>query len=100
VLTPAHAILNYFYAILETETTIAAQRMGFDPALGLMRADQRYRASLASDLMEPVRPVADEIAIELLKDCELGGVRFSRFARAFAGWGPAWHGNWGSTHPS
>jgi CRISPR/Cas system-associated endonuclease Cas1 len=26
--TPAHAILNYLYAILQTEATIAAQRMG------------------------------------------------------------------------
>ncbi len=39
-LTPAHAMLNYLYAILETEATIAAQRMGFDPMLGLMHARQ------------------------------------------------------------
>src|SRR5262249_30975020 len=32
-LTPAHAMLNYLYAILECEATIAAQRMGFDPTL-------------------------------------------------------------------
>jgi Uncharacterized protein predicted to be involved in DNA repair len=67
-LTPAHAILNYLYAILETETTISIQRMGLDPTLGLMHADKRYRPSLASDLMEPVRPIADRIAIELLRD--------------------------------
>jgi CRISP-associated protein Cas1 len=58
-------------AILETETTIAAHRMGFDPSLGLMHTDQRYRASLSSNLMEPVRPVADRIAIELLQSREL-----------------------------
>jgi len=29
-----------------------------------------YRPSLASDLMEPVRPVADRIAFELLTDRE------------------------------
>ena len=66
-LTPAHAILNYLYAILETETTIAAQRMGFDPSLGLMHTDKRYRASLTSDLMEPVRPAADHMAIDLIR---------------------------------
>jgi len=66
--TPAHAILNYLYAIAQTEATIAAQRMGFDPTLGLMHTDKRYRPSLASDLMEPVRPVADRIAFELLRD--------------------------------
>jgi CRISPR-associated protein Cas1 len=69
--TPAHAILNYLYAILQTEATIAAQRMGFDPTLGLMHADKRYRPSLASDLMEPVRPVADRIVIDLLQERDL-----------------------------
>lgn len=69
--TPAHAILNYLYAILQTEATIAAQRMGFDPTLGLMHADKRYRPSLASDLMEPVRPKADQIVIDLLRKREL-----------------------------
>jgi CRISP-associated protein Cas1 len=45
--------------------------MGFDPALGLMHADKRYRASLASDLMEPARPAADAIAVELFGAREL-----------------------------
>jgi len=39
--TPVHALLNYTYAILETEATIAAHKLGFDPSLGLMHADQR-----------------------------------------------------------
>ena len=69
--TPTHAILNYLYAILQTEATIAAQRMGFDPTLGLMHADKRYRPSLASDLMEPARPAADRIVVELLGGREL-----------------------------
>ena len=33
-------MLNYLYAILESEATIAAHRMGFDPTLGLMHADK------------------------------------------------------------
>jgi hypothetical protein len=44
--------------------------MGFDTTLGLPHNDKRYRLSLASDLMEPVRPVADRIAFELLRDRE------------------------------
>ncbi len=52
--TPAHAALNYISAIAHSEATIAVQRMGFDPTLGLMHTDKRYRPSLASDLMEPV----------------------------------------------
>ena len=70
-LTPAHAMLNYLYAMLETEATIAAHRMSLDPTMGLMHADKRYRASLASDLMEPARPSVDEIVLNLLEDREL-----------------------------
>src|SRR5436190_1715166 len=64
-------MLNYLYAICESEATIASYRMGFDPSLGLMHADKRYRASLASDLMEPVRPIADAMVVELLEPREL-----------------------------
>jgi CRISP-associated protein Cas1 len=64
--TPVHAILNYTYAILEVEATIAAHAVGFDPSLGIMHADHRYRGSLATDLMEPSRPVADGLILDLL----------------------------------
>lgn len=70
-LTPAHALLNYTYAIVETEAIIAAQTLGLDPSLGLMHTDQRYRTSLATDLMEPARPAADEIVLDILHQREL-----------------------------
>lgn len=63
--SPVHAILNYGYAILEVEATIAAHKLGLDPSLGLMHVDKRYRGSLASDLMEPVRPVLDGLVLDL-----------------------------------
>ncbi len=69
--SPAHALLNYTYAILETEATIAAHALGFDPSLGIMHTDVRYRSSLATDLMEPARPIADELVLELLDQREL-----------------------------
>jgi CRISPR associated protein Cas1/Short repeat of unknown function (DUF308) len=56
---PANAILNYLYAIIEAEAQIAALRMGLDPGLGLLHADQRTRNSLPCDSMEPVRPRID-----------------------------------------
>jgi CRISPR-associated endonuclease Cas1 len=65
--SPVHALLNYSYAILETEATIACHAMGLDPRLGLMHTDLRYRRSLAADLMEPVRPVADTLVLDLLE---------------------------------
>lgn len=56
---PANAILNYLYAILESEARLAAATLGLDPGLGVMHFDSRTRDSLASDLMEPIRPQAD-----------------------------------------
>jgi CRISPR/Cas system-associated endonuclease Cas1 len=44
--------------------------MGFDLTLGLIHSDKRYRPSLESDLMGPVRPFADRIAFELLRERE------------------------------
>jgi hypothetical protein len=65
-INPANAILNYLYAILEAEARIAALRMGLDPGLGVLHADQRARDSLPCDLMEAVRPKVDAFVLELL----------------------------------
>ena len=63
---PANAVLNYLYSLLEGEATLAARTVGLDPGLGVMHADQPHRDSLAADLMEPVRPMVDAYAFELL----------------------------------
>jgi CRISPR-associated endonuclease Cas1 len=56
---PPHAILNYLYAILESEARLAAAGLGLDPGLGVLHKDTPNRDSLACDLMEPVRPLVD-----------------------------------------
>jgi len=63
---PANAVLNYLYALLESEATLAARIVGLDPGLGVMHVDQAHRDSLSADLMEPVRPLVDAYAFELL----------------------------------
>jgi CRISPR-associated protein Cas1 len=63
---PANAILNYLYALLEAETTVACQQIGLDPGLGLFHADQRDRDSLALDIMEAARPAVDAYLLGLL----------------------------------
>ena len=65
-ITPANALLNYLYAILETEARIAALAVGLDPGLGVLHADQRARDSFACDLMETVRPRVDAYLLDLL----------------------------------
>ena len=55
--TPVHAILNYCFALLESETRLALAALGLDPGLGLgLHTDTPNRDSLALDVLEPVRP--------------------------------------------
>jgi CRISPR-associated endonuclease Cas1 len=61
---PANAILNYLYAILESEARIAAAALGLDPGLGILHADTANRDSLALDLLEPIRPQVDSYLLE------------------------------------
>jgi hypothetical protein len=56
---PANAMLNYLYAILESETRLAVAALGLDPGIGFWHVDTPARDSLACDLMEPVRPKVD-----------------------------------------
>jgi CRISPR-associated endonuclease Cas1 len=56
-ITPVHAILNYCFALLESESRLALSVLGLDPGLGLgLHADTPNRDSLALDVLEPVRP--------------------------------------------
>jgi CRISPR-associated endonuclease Cas1 len=64
---PINALLNYVYAILEAEASIATRVVGLDPGLGVLHADQNNRDSLAADLMEPVRPLVDRAVFDLLR---------------------------------
>jgi CRISPR-associated endonuclease Cas1 len=57
--SPANAILNYLYAILATEMTIALTGVGLDPGLGVFHTDVSRRPSLTYDAMEAVRPAVD-----------------------------------------
>jgi CRISPR-associated endonuclease Cas1 len=63
---PPNAILNYLYAVLESESRLAAAALGLDPGLGLLHVDQESRDSLAADLMEPIRPQVDAYVLDRL----------------------------------
>jgi len=71
--TPAHAILNYCFALVEAETRLALSALGLDPGLGLgLHTDTADRSSLAFDVLEPARPevetwLLDWIASEPLR---------------------------------
>jgi CRISPR-associated endonuclease Cas1 len=60
---PANAMLNYLYAVLESEASLAAA-LGLDPGLGFIHVDTPARDSLACDLMESVRPKVDAYVLD------------------------------------
>jgi CRISPR-associated endonuclease Cas1 len=60
-ITPVHAILNYCFALLESESRRAIAALGLDPGLGLgLHTDTPNRDSLALDVLEPVRPQVEK----------------------------------------
>ena len=65
---PINALLNYVYALLESESRLALLAAGLDPTLGVLHADQRNRDSFARDAMEPIRPAVDAFVLDLLEE--------------------------------
>jgi CRISPR-associated endonuclease Cas1 len=63
---PPNAILNYLYAVLESESRLGAAALGLDPGIGVLHVDTPARDSLACDLMEAVRPQIDGFLIDWL----------------------------------
>jgi len=61
---PPNAILNYLYAVLESESRLAAAALGLDPGIGVLHLDTPARDSLACDLMEAVRPQVDAFLLD------------------------------------
>jgi CRISPR-associated endonuclease Cas1 len=56
---PANAMLNYAYAVLESQVSIAAISHGLDPMIGCLHSCRPGRVALVYDLMEPIRPNVD-----------------------------------------
>lgn len=63
---PANAMLNFAYAVLEAEVTIALASVGLDPGLGVVHTDAEGRNSFSLDVLEAVRPEADRVITEIL----------------------------------
>jgi CRISPR-associated endonuclease Cas1 len=61
---PPNAVLNYLYAVLESECRLALAALGLDPGMGVLHVDIPARDSLALDLMEAVRPEVDDFLLK------------------------------------
>lgn len=117
---PVNAMLNYLYAVLESEANLAVTALGIDPGLAFLHADTPSRNSLACDLMEPVRPLVDSYVLDWITrtplrrewffeqrdgNCRLMGsfaVQLSESAqtwgRAVARWPNGWSARCGQRH--
>lgn len=60
---PVNALLSFGYTLLLKDVTAAAQLVGLDPYLGVFHAMDYGRPSLCLDLMEPFRPVVDDLVL-------------------------------------
>jgi hypothetical protein len=65
---PINALLNYLYAILETEVRLAVLTMGLDPGMGILHADLKSRDSFVFDVIEPLRQVVDGYLLTMLEE--------------------------------
>ncbi|RYC70040.1 CRISPR-associated endonuclease Cas1 [Spirosoma sordidisoli] len=63
-----NAALNYLYGMLYTLVENALLAAGLDPYLGLFHVDEHTAPTLAFDLIEPFRPWADRMLIDLCLD--------------------------------
>jgi hypothetical protein len=55
-INPPNAVLNYVFALAESECRLALCSCGLDPGIGFVHLDTANRDSLALDLLETIRP--------------------------------------------
>ena len=63
---PVNAMLNYAYAVLESQVRIATISRGLDPMIGYLHACRRGRVALVYDLMEPLRSRVDRLVLSFV----------------------------------
>lgn len=76
-LDPVNAMLSFAYSLLASECTAALASAGLDPYAGFLHRDRPGRASLATDLMEELRPCyADRFVLTLINNRVIRGDDF------------------------
>ncbi len=94
---PVNAILNYAYAVLESEIRIKAISEGYDPTIGIMHEGSDGSSKFIFDLMEPERPKVDRAVLDFVKgnvfdpaDFIIRVTEFVGLIRKWRGW--SWRG--------
>lgn len=86
---PTNALLNYSYALLEAEARVSLLKVGLDPGIGMLHADQGSRDSMALDVMEPIRPSVDRGIVELVRRQRFGSRDFLETSRGICRLSPS-----------
>ncbi|MGQ9634959.1 MAG: CRISPR-associated endonuclease Cas1 [Bryobacteraceae bacterium] len=73
---PVNATLSLIYTMLYAAAVEAARAAGLDADIGYLHEPARGRAGLACDLVEPLRPLADRVAIRLFRNRTLRADHF------------------------
>lgn len=74
---PFNALLSLTYTLLMAEVTLALHNAGFDPCVGYYHQISHARESLACDMIEPLRPLADRLCLKMVASQELTTEHFS-----------------------
>jgi CRISPR-associated protein Cas1 len=75
---PVNSLLNYGYAILESECRRALNTVGLEPTIGFLHEARQTKHPLVYDLQEPFRWLVDTAIIESLERREFGRKDFYR----------------------
>ena len=70
--------LSFLYTLLRHDVSAALEGVGLDPAVGFLHRDRPGRPSLALDIMEEFRPIADRMALSLINLGQLQPRDFSQ----------------------
>jgi CRISPR-associated protein Cas1 len=75
---PVNAVLSLGYTLLHSEAVRACYGAGLDPIIGYYHALDYGRESMASDLIEPLRPLVDAWVWEQFRSRHLRADQFTR----------------------
>jgi hypothetical protein len=71
-----NCLLSFLYALLMNDTGAALEGVGLDSYVGFLHRDRPGRQSLAFDLMEELRPIADRTAFSMVNTKKICGRDF------------------------
>ena len=74
---PFNALISLTYTLAMAETAMALHIAGYDPCIGYYHQISHGRESLACDLIEPLRPLADQLCLRLVAQQTLTAEHFS-----------------------